>query len=397
MHFDLPTLLAADSFVTAVVGVLLLAAAWRGHDAPAAAWWSWACIFVAAATFILALRRGLPDLASRATVATLINIAAAMFWGAAWRCHHDRVPVTLVLAGSVLWVAALVVPGFRDSPHVQMALFGLCGSVYSYAAAFEMWRGRAERLRARWPLLGLFVLDGSVNAVGAIEAFLGELSADTLPPLTDWFGLIYFETFILAVGGAFFIVAMARERAELRLATAAQIDVLTSVSSRRAFMERAGDTLAKCQATEAPWSLIAFDLDGFKSINDTHGHATGDLVLRKFGEVSHSLLRAHDLIGRIGGEEFAAALPGSSPSAAYAIAERIRVAFADACRTVEGRAVNATVSAGIATAHPGSTFDSILRAADLELYRAKMSGRNRIERSERRSADGDRSTVIRVA
>lgn len=103
------------------------------------------------------------------------------------------------------------------------------------------------------------------------------------------------------------------------------------------------------------------------------------------------------MIGRIGGEEFAAALPGSSSSAAYAIAERIRVAFADACRTVEGRAVNATVSAGIATAHPGSTFDSILRAADLELYRAKMSGRNRIERSERRSADGDRSTVIRVA
>ena len=397
MHFDLPTLLAADSFVTATVGVLLLMAAWQNRGPSAAVWWSWACICVATATSFLAFGPGLSDLASRMIVATLINTAGGLYLAAVWRAHHDRVPATVVVAGPVLWLLALVVPRVYASPHLQFALFGLCGSIYSYAAAYVMWRGRAERLRARWPLLGLFVLDGCVNVVGAVDALLGELSATALPPLTTGFGLIYFDAFLLAVGGAFFIVAMDRERRELQLATAADIDVLTGVSSRRAFMAKAGDLLAASQRRGGPWSLVAFDLDGFKSINDTHGHATGDLILQIFGEVSRSVLRASDLIGRLGGEEFAAVLPGTSPSAAYVIADRIRVAFAEACRHIDGNAVTATVSAGVATAHADSTVDTILRAADDELYRAKKTGRNRVERGGGDTSGRDRSTVIRVA
>jgi diguanylate cyclase (GGDEF)-like protein len=397
MHFDLPTLLAADSFVTAMTAVLLLAVAWQSRDAPAALWWGWACVFVAASTGILAAKQGLPDLATRVSVATLVNIAAGLFWGAARRTHQASIPVTIVLAGAVLWLSALAIPGFHDSPHLQMSLLGLCGTAYSTAAAFEMWRGRGERLNARWPLLGLLLLDGSVNAAGAEEAFFGELSAATLPPLTSWFGLIYFETVMLAVGGAVFIVALARERAELRQKTAAGIDMLTGVASRSAFMEHAANSLAASLKKDAPLSLVIFDLDHFKSVNDTHGHATGDLVLRRFGEVARGLLRAHDVIGRIGGEEFAVILPDSSLGAAYVIADRIRVAFAENCRTVGGLAVNATVSAGVATAHPGSTLDSLLQAADEGLYRAKTRGRNRIERAGRQGSDDDPSTVIRVA
>jgi len=160
---------------------------------------------------------------------------------------------------------------------------------------------------------------------------------------------------------------------------------------------KAADSLARSQRHGEPWSLVAFDLDGFKSINDTHGHATGDLILHKFGEVSRSYLRANDLIGRLGGEEFAAALPGTSPSAAYVIADRIRGAFAEACLSTDGHAVNATVSAGIGTARGDSTLESILRAADDELYRAKKTGRNRVERADSGGSDRDRSTVIRVA
>jgi hypothetical protein len=102
----------------------------------------------------------------------------------------------------------------------------------------------------------------------AVDAFFGWLSAAPLPPLSDWFGLIYFDTLILTYGGVFFIVWMVRQRAEIHLAAAAETDPLTSVLLRGAFMDRAAASLARCQARKMPWSLASFDLDGFKSIND---------------------------------------------------------------------------------------------------------------------------------
>jgi diguanylate cyclase (GGDEF)-like protein len=108
-------------------------------------------------------------------------------------------------------------------------------------------------------------------------------------------------------------------------------------------------------------------------------------------------MRANDMIGRIGGEEFALALPGASDSAAYVIADRIREAFAKVARTVEGREVHATVSAGVATAHPASTLDGLLRTADEQLYMAKSQGRNRVRRAGRPEGGGKTGTVIRVA
>ncbi len=397
MQIDLPTLLAADAFVTATVGLLLLVAGWQSRGLNAAVWWSCACISVAAATSFLAFRRGLPDLPSRMIVATLINLAGGLYWAAARRSHHQKVPAAGVVVGAAVWLSALAIPDFRASPQMQIALFSLCGSLYSVAAAAEFWRGRGEGLRATWPLCGLFVLDASLNAMGVFNAWRGELSAATLPPLTTGIGLLYFEAFVLAVGGAFFIVALERERRELELTTAADTDALTGVASRRAFMGRTAESLAQSRKRGEPWSLIAFDLDGFKSINDTHGHAAGDLILRRFGEVSRGFLRSNDLMGRLGGEEFAAALPATSPSAAYVIADRIRIAFAAACLSADGRPVKATVSAGIASALPQSTVESILRAADDELYRAKRAGRNRVARADGSGSTDDRSSVIRVA
>ena len=209
------------------------------------------------------------------------------------------------------------------------------------------------------------------------------MSIDGTLSLGSWLGLIHFETLVFVIGTAIFTVAMARERAELRYMAAASIDPLTGVSNRRAFMETAEELVRAHASDKRPLSLILFDLDRFKSVNDSFGHAAGDTVLKRFADVTRSSLRASDLVGRPGGEEFAVLLPGSNKAAALVVAERIRIAVAEACRTVDDRAISATVSAGVTTALPTSTLDSLMAAADEALYRAKAEGRNRVEACDR--------------
>jgi len=137
--------------------------------------------------------------------------------------------------------------------------------------------------------------------------------------------------------------------------------------------------LAHVQAED--FSLVVFDLDRFKSINDGFGHAVGDAVLRRFGQTVHTMLRADDTLGRIGGEEFVLLLPKTDIANSIQIAERVRAAFEAEGKVVDGVAVGATVSAGVATARPDSTVQSLLIAADAGLYEAKACGRNRVERA----------------
>jgi diguanylate cyclase (GGDEF)-like protein len=139
-----------------------------------------------------------------------------------------------------------------------------------------------------------------------------------------------------------------------------------------------------------------FDLDRFKWINDSFGHDVGDEVLRTFADTTRSVLRPNDLFGRYGGEEFCVVLPGATIEAAYVIAERVRHKFAHASESVAGRKMNATVSAGVATAASSTTLEAIMREADHGMYRAKSQGRNRVERADPNLKPSD-GAVIRVA
>ena len=125
-------------------------------------------------------------------------------------------------------------------------------------------------------------------------------------------------------------------------------------------------------------TVMLADLDRFKAVNDQFGHVIGDSVLQIFADTITRTLRATDISGRLGGEEFAFLMPGTNAAEAERIAERIRVQFADAARKVGGLAVNATVSVGIATAAAPAQLADLIAAADGALYRAKAEGRNRV-------------------
>jgi diguanylate cyclase (GGDEF)-like protein len=133
-------------------------------------------------------------------------------------------------------------------------------------------------------------------------------------------------------------------------------------------------------ANPCPTAVLLIDLDHFKSINDRFGHAVGDRVLQVFADTAKANIRSSDLIGRLGGEEFAAVLYNAGREKAVALAERIRWAFAEAATEVDGRLVNATVSIGVVV-NLDQPFDvpDLLGQADQALYYAKERGRNRVE------------------
>ena len=142
---------------------------------------------------------------------------------------------------------------------------------------------------------------------------------------------------------------------------------------RRIELERAGELFDAARAAETPLSILLFDLDHFKEINDTLGHHVGDLVLESFAEVVHDCLRAGDLLGRIGGEEFLAVLPGVDALQARSVAERVRREFARRGIRHGESAVPATVSIGVVSlgGHE-ATLEQLLSQADRALYRKHM-------------------------
>lgn len=169
-------------------------------------------------------------------------------------------------------------------------------------------------------------------------------------------------------------------QARERLRTEATHDGLTGLLNRGAWLDLLARELARSERENAPLSVFMMDIDHFKAINDTHGHAGGDEVLIAAARRFRSALRTYDVVGRLGGEEFAVLLSHCDLSAAEEVGERVRAAFADVAFGCRGGQLGVTLSIGVATSAPGQrpSSDELVRRADEALYRAKAEGRNRV-------------------
>ncbi|MFI4940151.1 MAG: diguanylate cyclase [Burkholderiales bacterium] len=173
----------------------------------------------------------------------------------------------------------------------------------------------------------------------------------------------------------------ARKVLESELARQARIDMLTGLNNRRHFFELAEQALARAKRHGDPLSLLMLDLDNFKSVNDSYGHHIGDATLQKLSEVCLRTLRGIDIIGRIGGEEFAVLLPRTTRELALEVAERLRLAVESILVTLEGDApFHFTISIGVSSFSNATdaTIDILLKCADAALYKAKNAGRNQV-------------------
>ncbi|MGA0608435.1 GGDEF domain-containing protein [Phenylobacterium sp. VNQ135] len=168
-------------------------------------------------------------------------------------------------------------------------------------------------------------------------------------------------------------------RREAELANLAASDPLTGLANRRGFMAEARAAAQACRAAAQPLTLLMIDLDHFKLVNDTYGHPTGDQVLRVAADRCRAALREDDLLGRLGGEEFAVLLPHTDHVEGSAIAERLRQAISATPVAVDKLALTMRVSVGGATRADGDVqLDALLAQADVALYMAKRSGRDRV-------------------
>lgn len=166
------------------------------------------------------------------------------------------------------------------------------------------------------------------------------------------------------------------------LARQAATDPLTGAGNRRHFVMEAQRLLAAARRHGRPFTVLVFDVDGFKAVNDEHGHAAGDALLMAVVTAARGGLRESDLLGRLGGDEFAVALPDTTPERALVTAERMRAALAEAEVRVGAVEVRGSASFGLAGSVPGkgarASLEELLRQADDALYRAKRAGRNRV-------------------
>jgi diguanylate cyclase (GGDEF)-like protein len=395
MTLDLPTLMVMQSFALACAGAVLLSAWLQNRIVFALALWGIADVSGAAGILSLMLGFTSHQPILLGLGGSLLSFQASLVWKAARTIDSKSAPFILALLGPVAISLAGGIPGLREF----VGSIGLTvGAAYTLAAATTLWLGRQERLAARWPLIILSAAHGTALLIGTYSTFTGSTGQDSVPLISSLFGFIYFESIIFALGTSVFILALVKERNEAAGRTAARIDPLTGIANRAGFMESAGRTVERCRRDGAPVSVMMFDLDRFKSINDTHGHAIGDAVIQKFCEITAAALRPNDVFGRLGGEEFAVVLPGSTIEPAYVRAERIRTAFAAGCRFAGNRQVNATVSCGLSVnLNAEQTLTALLEDADTALYRAKAEGRNRVKRADQTKPEGGLSTVIRVA
>ncbi|MGH7298064.1 MAG: GGDEF domain-containing protein [Polyangiaceae bacterium] len=168
------------------------------------------------------------------------------------------------------------------------------------------------------------------------------------------------------------------EALQRNLYESATRDPLTQAANRRSFDDALARELAFAGRHGRALSVVVFDVDHFKRVNDSHGHPAGDHVLRRLAQIVSANIRGEDLFARVGGEEFALLLRDIDGEGARQCAERLRSAVESAAFEQDGALIPVTISAGVATRVVGSTPEAIVKEADGRLYEAKQAGRNRV-------------------
>ncbi len=380
MNLDIHNLLLVTIYVEAILGLLLLFAWAQNTAITAVAWWGFAHLLRAASVTLFGLYGSVSNIVSIDLANAILFTSFAVTWTGARLFDHRKPELVLLFAGAALWLVACQIPGFSDTFDLRALVSSGIIAAYTWAAAFEFWRGRSEPLVSRWPAIGLLVAHGTLYLLRTPVGSLLPLLANNTLLESVWLSALSVEALLFTIAIAFIFLAMAKERAEHRHNTAARIDSLTGISNRQVFLQEAEEHFSRQVDNPRPTAVMLLDLDNFKSINDRYGRAIGDQVLETFAKVASSCLRRIDLLARLGGEEFAALLNDTPRDRALAVADQIRCAFASATREVEGLPVAATVSIGIVVAHDAVLdLPALLVQADHALYRAKQAGRNRIE------------------
>lgn len=375
-----PTLITFGAMLIALVSCVLFAV-WRfNKHIPGLQ--MWALSYGVGLVPILGLlwREHLPEVLGVLMVQAGMSLGAFLYF---WGCSVYTGRRLLSLPRAIIFMGALLLLNLYFTvvqPHLQMrfALGGVGNGIFFLLTARTLAQGGYQRVPMRYLVAavagahGVFLLlRPLLFGIGAVQA--NASLAVQIPHL------IMLEFLIALLFMAFGTLMLANEFTTNELRQLAEIDSLTSIFNRRAFFTLLNKALHQSQRTGMGLAVLVVDLDHFKSINDTYGHQGGDEVLRHFVQTATQCLRQQDVMGRLGGEEFAIFLPGVDAKGAQVVAERLRAAVASRPAALQQGSHALTISLGLTLCVPGDTPDTALHRADQAMYQAKERGRNRVE------------------
>ncbi|HQS10320.1 MAG TPA: GGDEF domain-containing protein [Xanthobacteraceae bacterium] len=373
-----PHTLFALLVLTAAIGACLQIWAWsQARSERLLLWGGIAYAFITTGILLNAAREALPALFSQMLGTGLVIYGGGLIYAAARAFNGRQMEPLVAVAGAVMWLVACQFPDFYANTTGRITLASVLLAGYCAAAAFEFLR--AKGLPSRILLAALLIVHG-IGLLLRIPLALAQPQGPVFMFANPWFIPIALENVLMLQLFAFLLVTLTKEKIAVHLRQTADTDALTGLPNRRALFVHAVSALARDARRARPSAVIVFDLDRFKYINDTYGHPVGDAVLLAFASAATTQLRAGDMAGRIGGEEFAVLLPETDGHQAAIAARRIMVTFTHLSGMVEGCESLCTASAGIASTRAGSAanMETLLHAADRALYDAKREGHNRL-------------------
>ncbi|MCA6120653.1 GGDEF domain-containing protein [Bradyrhizobium sp. WSM 1704] len=376
MSFDTSTLYLFATMVASMLGAMLLLFG-RQESIPALKWWGTAYLLGAASVALWTI--GGPALGAPVLLGLhAVGFAACgMVWNAS-RIFHGRKPnLPGLVLGPIAWIGAVTTV---EDPALRLIIGAAIVAIYAALTAAELWSERRRAMQKRWPAIVVPVVHGCALMIPILIGALLRPHDENFAS-SFWVTLFAIELVLYAIGTVFVIFMMVSDRAVAVHKTAASIDPLSGMLNRRGFSEACARVIEREATAGRPVTVMIFDIDHFKSINDRFGHPAGDEILKLFSAVVVNNLRISDLSGRIGGEEFAALLPCSLEEGVL-VAERVREAFESSNIVCEEGAVDTTVSIGVAGGPAGTELEVLLASADTALYQAKRGGRNRVEAAE---------------
>jgi diguanylate cyclase (GGDEF)-like protein len=378
MDLDVNTLFMVTMYIETMLGLLLFFAWAQNFGKRALAWWGSAHLMRAISIMLLGLYGTVPDSLSIDFANAVLFGSFALTWCGA-RVFDRRGPEpALALVGVAVWLLACRLQTFTTMVELRVLVGAGIVTAYTWAAAYEFWRGRDEALVSRWPAILILFAHGALFLLRTPIGAVADVAPGDKLAMSGWLELLSLEGLLFTISIAFILLAMAKERTEYRHRTAARTDSLTGIANRRGFLEQIALS-RRSAAGSQPTAVLLFDLDNFKTINDQYGHAVGDRTLQIFADIAKAHIGTAGMVGRWGGDEFVAVLTNTTREIAATVAERILVALEHAAADIDGRLVGATVSTGMAfSSHGAFELPAMLLKADQALYRAKADGRNRL-------------------
>ena len=379
MAADIPTLLMMVAVASMVMAGTLVVVAWGERSDGLKLWAGGLCCHALAYVMFL-LRGHIPDPVSILLGNALASATFSFLLAAVHRFQGRTLPWRIMLAPPLALAGLLSL--FLQDFGLRVTLTSL---IVALQAVWLLWvlfnRRRDTPGRGALMVMAAMGLEVGVLLVRAASGASKTLGAQNLLQADGVQVVTFVTAFAVLLIASLGFIFMSKERADEANCRLAALDELTGVANRRSIIAALDRDVSRAIRTREPLAVMMVDIDFFKRVNDTHGHLAGDHVLRSVVDVIRRRIRAQDIVGRYGGEEFLVVLCDTTAQGAHQLADQLRGAVqASSCAWGTQR-LEVTVSVGVfgGRLEPGDSWDQLIHAADSALYRAKQNGRNRVE------------------